>query len=377
MALVDPLADRLAARIATEGSIGFDEFVGAALYDAEGGFYASGSGAAGRRDGDFLTSPEVGPLFGAVVARALGEWWEVLGRPRPFAVIEAAAGRGALAAAVAAADPPWFEDLEWVLVERSPRLRVAQAELLDLGRPASPFRQAAGLAGVGAALGRETPLVGVVLANELLDNLPVRLARRLGDRWIELRVGLGGDAAFRFERARAPLEPEASARLDALAPDVPDGAIVPLADAARRWVRSAHTLLDRGRMAVVDYGASTASLAARPSGEWLRTYRSHDRAGDPLADPGSKDITCEVPVDQLDDPRPLTDDAQAEWLRRHGIEALVDEGRRVWSERAHIGDLAALRARSRVREADALLDPGGLGGFRVLTWSVGERPGTG
>ncbi len=183
--------------------------------------------------------------------------------------------------------------------------------------------------------------------------------------------------AFRFERARAPLEPEASARLDALAPDVPDGAIVPLADAARRWVRSAHALLDRGRMAVVDYGASTASLAARPSGEWLRTYRSHDRAGDPLADPGSKDITCEVPVDQLDDPRPLTDDAQAEWLRRHGIEALVDEGRRVWSERAHIGDLAALRARSRVREADALLDPGGLGGFRVLTWSVGERPGTG
>lgn len=372
-----PLVDRLAARIATDGSIGFDEFVGAALYDAEGGFYTSGSGAAGRRDGDFLTSPEVGPLFGAVVARALGEWWEVLGRPRPFAVIEAAAGRGALAAAVAAAGPPWVEDLEWVLVERSPQLRAAQVELLDLGRPSGPFRQAAGLAGVAGALGRDTPLVGVVLANELLDNLPVRLARRIGDRWIELRVGLDGEGGFRFERARTPLDPASSARLDALAPDAPDGAIVPLADAARRWVRSAHALLDRGRVAVVDYGASTASLAVRPSGEWLRTYRSHDRAGDPLADPGAKDITCEVPVDQLDDPGPPTEEAQADWLRRHGIEALVEEGRRVWSERAHIGDLAALRARSRVREADALLDPGGLGAFRVLTWTVGERPGTG
>lgn len=114
------------------------------------------------------------------------------------------------------------------------------------------------------------------------------------------------------------------------------------------------------------------------SGEWLRTYRSHrDRAGDPLADPGAKDITCEVPVDQLDDPGPPTEEAQADWLRRHGIEALVEEGRRVWSERAHMATSRRSGHAAVSGKPNALLDPGGLGAFRVLTWTVGERPGTG
>jgi len=63
------LADRLAERIRSSGPLPFEQWVEACLYDEAGGFYASG-GAAGRR-GDFLTSPEVGPLFGAVVARWL------------------------------------------------------------------------------------------------------------------------------------------------------------------------------------------------------------------------------------------------------------------------------------------------------------------
>ncbi len=62
--------------------------------------------------------------------------------------------------------------------------------------------------------------------------------------------------------------------------------------------------------------------------------------------------------------------AQAEFLGVHGIEELIAEGRQVWRERAHIGDLAAVRARSRVGEGEALLDPSGLGGFQVLEWQV-------
>ena len=57
------------------------------------------------------------------------------------------------------------------------------------------------------------------------------------------------------------------------------------------------------------------------------------------------------------------------WLRAHGIDELVEEGRAIWRERAAIGDLEAMRARSRVTEADALLDPAGLGAFRVLEWA--------
>jgi hypothetical protein len=62
------------------------------------------------------------------------------------------------------------------------------------------------------------------------------------------------------------------------------------------------------------------------------------------------------------------DTTQADWLRAHGIDDLVAEGRRTWAERAHVGDLAALAARSRIGEAEALLDPAGLGAFRVVEW---------
>ena len=58
-----------------------------------------------------------------------------------------------------------------------------------------------------------------------------------------------------------------------------------------------------------------------------------------------------------------------EVLRHHGLDELVEEGRQIWSERAHIGDLAAIKGRSRVTEAEALTDRAGLGSFRVLEWS--------
>ena len=66
--------------------------------------------------------------------------------------------------------------------------------------------------------------------------------------------------------------------------------------------------------------------------------------------------------------------SQAEWLQRWGITELVAEGRRLWTARAAFGDLAALRARSRIAEAEALLDPSGLGAFLVLEWGV-DRAG--
>ena len=79
------LEERIAAAIRRRGPVPFSEVMEAALYDPDHGFYASG-GVAGRR-GDFITSPEVGPLFGAVVARALDSWWGAARRPDPFVVV--------------------------------------------------------------------------------------------------------------------------------------------------------------------------------------------------------------------------------------------------------------------------------------------------
>jgi SAM-dependent MidA family methyltransferase len=124
---------------------------------------------------------------------------------------------------------------------------------------------------------------------------------------------------------------------------------------------------------VADYAETTPSLAVRPWLDWVRTYRAHGRGGHPLDAPGTQDVTCEVAVDQLAAlvRPPDADRSQAEWLAVWGIDDLVAEARATWHERASLGDLAALKARSRVSEADALTDPAGLGAFRVLEWEVG------
>lgn len=318
----------------------FDRFQELLLYDPATGFYASGGGA-GRRRGDFLTSPEVGPLFGAVLARALDGWWEELGHPDPFTVVEAGAGRGALALAVRAAEPGCGEALRYVAVERSAALRERAAG--DLGdwaeiRPEMP----------------DGPVRGVIVANELLDNLPVRILERTARGWEEVWVTADGSEELRPTELRLDVDARAGTRLPVLA-------------AARAWVSDALTRLRPGRLVAFDYGVrTTAELVGR---SWLRTYGGHDAGDDPHADPGRRDITVDVALDQL--PPPTLISTQEVFLRRWGIEELVDQGRAVWRERAAIGDLAAIAARSRVVEAEALCDPAGLGGFLVLEWVEG------
>ena len=159
--------------------------------------------------------------------------------------------------------------------------------------------------------------------------------------------------------------------MNSCAPEAEVGARVPIATGAVAWVTDVLDRIAVGRLVVLDYVASTPELAARPMSEWLRTYSSHARGAMPLDRPGTQDITVEVPLDQLARVRgPGRVTTQAEFLARHGMDELVEEGRRVWDERAATGDLAALRARSRVREAEALSDLSGLGAFSVVEWVV-------
>jgi SAM-dependent MidA family methyltransferase len=378
------VGDELVGLIRRHGPLPVEAVVERALYAPDGGFYESG-GAAGGRGGDLLTSPEVGPLFGAVVARALDGWWRAMGEPDPYVVVEAGAGPGTLGNTVLAAGPDCARALRYVLVERSAAQRRRHAEHLRIEDPAlafAPVDRDTEEPVTGSPTGpitvslAELPRVAgpaVVLANELLDNLPFGLAERRGSRWWEVRVGWEDAPAAgtgRFLERPVPLDDERAGVLDRLAPDAPDRARVPMQDAARRWLRDALALAGPGgRVVAVDYGATTAALAGRPEVEWLRTYRAHARGGGYLDGLGSQDVTCEVAFDQLVLVKaPAYDRSQGDWLRAWGLDELVDEARRSWSERAGVGDLAALTARSRITEAAALTDPAGLGAFRVLEW---------
>lgn len=345
----------------------FSEYMDGALYDPATGFYAV-EGRAGRR-GDFLTSPEVGPLFGALVAERIDREWERLGRPDPFVVVDAGAGPGTLARSVALASPRCAAALRYVLVEASASQRRRHADHLagwvgEVG--AEDLEAFVATTGPAPRFASSTVLPGgidgVIVANELLDNLPFDIVRRTPDGSEMLTVVDGGPAT-------AAVSVDLPAEITALLDRAPMGTWMPWQHRARRWVTDALGSLRRGAVIVLDYGATTDALAARPASGWLRTYAAHERGGDPFAEPGAHDITTDVDIDQLslDHPPDLVT-TQGEWLEGLGISALVAEGRRLWHERAASPDLVALRGRSRVGEAEALCDRSGLGGHLVLEW---------
>jgi SAM-dependent MidA family methyltransferase len=390
---VSTLAARLAERIHREGPIPFDAFVDGALYGEEGGFFAGGHGA-GRAGADFVTSPEVGPLFGALVARALDGWWDALGSPDPFPVIDAGAGRGRLARDVLAAEPRCAKALRLVLVERAAALRDAQRELLVIEPPEDALGPAVpvvdeedgdarvpvtGMGPIVTALADlpAATVSGVVLANELLDNLPFRIVERGDGDWLEVRVG---ETDGELVEVLVPAAPELAREADIVAAGrAPAGGRLPVPTGARQWLHECAGALARGYLAIVDYVATSEELLARGPAGWLRTYRGHERGGPPLADPGEQDITVDLPFEYLVHAAGRAGFAldrtstQSEWLTELGVSALVDDARAGWDARAAVGDLEAIRHRSRVSEAAALLDPAGLGSHRVLVFRPDGR----
>jgi SAM-dependent MidA family methyltransferase len=246
-------------------------------------------------------------LFGACVARALDARWRAQAEPDPFVVIEAGAGNGRLARDVRRARPDCERALHYVLVERSAALRDEQRQRLELD-PADealgPFARAAredapvpvaGSGPVFVALD-ELPaleLRGVVLANELLDNLPFGIAERSADGWREVRVAR---EQHRFAEVLVPAEPGDARALDSVVAgaSVPVGARLPIPRGLDAWIAACGRVLRDGTLVVIDYVDDAAGLVARGAEGWLRTYRSHERGGPPLDAAGDQDITADV-----------------------------------------------------------------------------------
>jgi len=344
-----PLLNRILNQISRTGPMPFERFMELALYDADGGFFGSGP-LRSVKAGDFLTSPEVSPWFGRILARyvrTLG------GAGTPRTVIDVGAGSGSLLT-------PLLDELGMgpeaaFAVEASP---AARAELAGRG-----FEVRSDLAEL------TRPVAGVIFANELLDNLPMRLAARVGDGWEERWIGRSGDS---LEMVAASVRADTLAWLDAYAGPVPPGGVVEVQLAAAQWLKGAIGLITTGAVVVVDYGATAEELAPRRAVGTLRTYRAHHLGPDPLTEPGAVDITADVNFSALQDvaARAGADVSlhrQDDFLRGLGLSEVLGELRRRELELARGDDaMARLAVRSELKDAETLLHPRGLGDFRVL-----------
>jgi SAM-dependent MidA family methyltransferase len=343
-----PLHAALVAEIRAHGPITFSAFMERALYDPEHGYYTTAERRSGR-GGDFFTSVDVGPLFGEMIAAGLDEMWALLreaGAAR-FDLVEAAAGNGRLArdiaAAAAAHHPDLHAHLRVTLVERSPAARAAQRDTMrDVA-----FASQTDLPPPGA-------VTGVILANELLDALPVHVVTMTPDGLREIRVGERGGTLVEVEAP--PSRPELAAYFERLGVPLAPGARAEAGLEAARWVRQAAASLRCGFLLLFDYGHEAAQLLspAHDRGTVV-AYRAHTARGDEvLRDPGARDLTAHVnltAVRQAAEAAGLTTIGmvdQTYFLTGVGI-----------AER--LGDGTDAPAISRRMAAKTLLLPGGLG----------------
>lgn len=332
------LKRRIITEISTRGPMPFERFMELALYDGEGFF--GGDLLRSERAGDFLTSPEVSPMFGETLARFVGGVRSQIGEP--FTVVEVGAGSGSLIR-------PLLETIavDAMVVETSPAAKASLSRSVVVS-DRLPER-----------------IRGVVLANELIDNLPMALAQLVDGEWRERWVGADGDELTFVDAAPRA---DVLAWLDDYGGPVDEGGWVEVQLAARRWLSDVHGRLEEGVIVVIDYGDIAENLALRRRDGTLRTYRAHHLGPHPLDEPGATDITADVNFSALLDVVPgATLHRQDDFLARLGLRDRLSSLRSAELEAARSGDeMERLRLRTLRTEAETLLHPRGLGDFRVL-----------
>jgi SAM-dependent MidA family methyltransferase len=344
--------DRIRSEIAAHGPLPFDHFMTLALYDPDGGYFAASTTLRSSEQGDFLTSPEVSPFFGGTVARFVASEVERVG---PLTLVEAGAGSGALLRALLEelSEAPAAVFAVEVAAAATERLGVAVPEAVVVEDLAQVPRD-------GAA---------VIIANELIDNLPAAVAVRRGDGWAEQVVDFEGTALVTRE---VPARREVTAWADAFAGPVAEGDLVEVQIAAGEWITTALGRFDAGSVVVVDYGETADGLSHRRAQGTVRTYRSHHLGPDPLLAPGETDITMDVNFTALaaaaeSAGATVTVERQDDFLTRWGLRDTLRGLREAELDAARRGQaMERLTLRSQITGAEALLHPRGLGDFRVL-----------
>jgi SAM-dependent MidA family methyltransferase len=356
------------------GPITFARFMERALYEPGHGYYRRPDPGPGR-GGDFLTAPEAHPIYGAVIGRLIEQAWDALGRPDPCTITEPGAGDGALAAGL-------FRGLREL---GSPMLAAVRYRPVEI----EPARLAAFRARLAADGSGDVPILddtpparsetGVLVANEVLDALPVhrvvgRPARE--DGIAELLVGLEDTGAFAWVEGD-PTTPALAHRLRAEGVVLANGQVTEVCLALDGWLADATRHLERGVAILVDYAAEPAVLhdaVARPGGT-LRAFARHAVGADPFRHVGRQDLTATVDLGVVRSAaahvglEPLGETTQAELVAALGTGELTTAILR--GAGADLQDALALRS-----ALARLLDPRGMGGFRVVVLGRGLPAGT-
>ena len=360
--LLGEMRARMVERIeASGGTLPFDRYMDTALYEPGLGYYVNGRRKFGE-SGDFITAPEVSPLFSRCLARQVAE---CLGQLNDGEVLEFGAGSGRMAADMLVE----LEALDalpgrYLILEVSPSLQNTQRDTLEEAVPHLLPRV--------SWLSRmpEDGFRGVLVGNELLDAMPVHRFRRWRGEWQELSVAFT-DGGF-CDHWSALQSPGLGAELERLWPDarqVDEGYSSELNMRLRPWVRAAADFMEAGYLILIDYGYTRREYyhPERRQGTLISHFR-HRAYADPYILPGLQDMTANVDFTAL---------------ARAGIDAgfelsgyttqahfLIDSGLEEMLSNSDPNDVR--RHMQLVQGVKKLMLPGGMGErFQVMALALG------
>lgn len=337
------------------GDIGFDRYMELALYEPGLGYYSAGATKFGAA-GDFVTAPELGFVFARCLARAIAP------RARGADVVELGPGSGALAAELLLElDRLNARPARYRLLERSADLRDRQRAMLQSRCP-----QFAAMIDWLDAPPVES-WKGVLIANEVIDALPVRLFELRDDRVLERCVGIEKSGRFEWRERGATPSFKADVRTLLGGVSLPQPYRSEYCAMLSPWFAEVTAMLADGEAWFVDYGHTRVDYYApqRRDGT-LRCHYRHRVHNDPLSLTGLQDITSWVDFDALGEAalacgwHVASFSSQAEFLIANGLDAVF----------AHAYDTAPdeTACYRLAQEIKRLTLPGEMGdAFRVMT----------
>ena len=350
-------------RIGQRGAITFAEFMDLALFWPDGGYYVTGDPTGA--EGDFYTSPQVHPVFGALLAVQLFQMWRLLGQPDPFTVVELGAGNGLLCRdIVSAADglpSPFSRCLTYLCLDRRP----AKGVEADLHKGPAPSRTSR-LAATGIPF---RGLVGCFISNEYFDAFPVHQVTMAEGQLLEIYVTQeGGEMVTKTGELS---DPALAARFDNLGLVLEEGQTAEVNLGLDGWTQEAAQALESGFVLTVDYGDLAPELYS-PEKRFrgtLTTFHNHVQIDSPLRHVGRQDITAQVDFTSLVNAgracgiESLGFASQAQFLGRLGLHSIQQR-------LVHL-NLPQNAAQANQAGMLDLARPGGLGDFKVLAQGKG------
>jgi SAM-dependent MidA family methyltransferase len=283
----------IAEKIRGEGPIPFARFMEFCLYHPEYGYYASGRGRRGRA-GDYVTSPTIHPIFGALLAKQMAQMWRIMGAGT-FEVVEMGGGEGYLCKDIMdyleREEPQFYDQFQYRMVEISPAILERQKGLLSTHQGKITWQ-------LFDEMGNRK-VQGCFLSNELVDSFPVHRVAFEGEALQEVYVDLDQEGGF-IEVHGDPSTPELAEYFRRVGVTLADGQHAEVNLEALRWLKGVAEGLALGFVITVDYGYSAEELYSplRREGTFL-CYQGHKALANPYANVGLQDMTAHVDFTSL------------------------------------------------------------------------------